>query len=224
MRSPLRGLIPSSVAVSERSAAVGATTLLSEERVFAAGSVPRRKTEFATGRHCARAALAELGMERADRTAIAVGTHRQPIWPAGVVGSITHCEGHFAAAVAYSSQVVALGIDVEPHVPIPEAVVEATSWPEEVEALASHPGAVWPTVLFSAREPIFKAWYPRVGQWLGHHDVRLSIDPTSGKLGVTFLGASAELAEAFQLSALAGAVRWNAHHVFSAVWLDEAQL
>jgi 4'-phosphopantetheinyl transferase EntD len=219
----LRDLLPISVAVSERVSAVAADTLLDEERVFSAKSIPRRRAEFATGRHCARTALAELGVSRAAQTPIKVGSHRQPIWPPGIVGSITHCEGHFAAAVAPSSAIRALGIDVEQHAPIPAAVTAATSWPDELEALSqealsSSSSAHWPAVLFSARESVFKAWYPIVGQWLGHHDVRLSIDLASGALEITFLEAAAELAETYHLTTLEGAVRWNELHVFSAVW------
>ena len=226
--SELRSVLPSTVAIAERADPISddATeeVLLRAERSYVAGAILRRRAEFATGRFCARAALASLGVRGADHTAITVGGHREPIWPTGIVGSITHCEGHFAAAVAHSSDIRAVGIDVERHAPIPEAVVAATSWPDELAALAADSSAIWPTVLFSAREAIYKAWYPVAGQWLGHHDVRLEIDPATGRFDVTFVGAIAPLAERRHLTALEGAARWNDEFVFSAVWVNGDQL
>lgn len=76
----------------------------------------RRQREFATARSCARTALARLGVPPVPVLASPRGA---PRWPAGVVGSITHCDGYRAAAVAYTRDVVSLGIDAEPDEPLP---------------------------------------------------------------------------------------------------------
>lgn len=51
----------------------------------------------------------------------------------------------------------------------------------ELEMLAAltrtYPGAQWGRILFSAKESIYKAWYPLTGRWLGFEDVRLMLHP-----------------------------------------------
>ncbi|HEY3692789.1 MAG TPA: hypothetical protein VGL46_21300 [Pseudonocardiaceae bacterium] len=48
------------------------------------------------------------------------GERRKPVWPPGVVGSLTHCTGYRAAAVAHRRGVLTVGIDAEPHEPLPQ--------------------------------------------------------------------------------------------------------
>ena len=81
-----------------------------EEAAAVQHAVEKRRREFAVGRMLARAALAAIGD---PPSAIPTGNHREPVWPAGIVGSITHCAGYCAAAVARDAMVVALGIDAE---------------------------------------------------------------------------------------------------------------
>lgn len=223
MTSGLRGILPREIALAERTSAVDTEHLSRDEAEAVAGSVPARRAEFATGRACARDALRALAYPDAARVTIGVGTHRQPAWPPGIVGSITHCAGWYAAALARTEHQLALGIDVEVHAPVSDDVARLTSRPEEVSALPPDLGVAWPTVLFSAREAIFKAWYPRVGDWLGHHDVRLHLDPTSGRFTTEFLGARAEQAAAFGLDGLEGAASWTTSHIFTGVWVARSQ-
>ncbi|MBO0877952.1 MAG: 4'-phosphopantetheinyl transferase, partial [Pseudonocardia sp.] len=85
-----------------------------EEAAHIGHAVPRRRDEYACVRHCARQGLAALGIAPA---AILSGSRREPLWPPGAVGSMTHCAGYRAAAVARASDVAAVGIDAEPHEP-----------------------------------------------------------------------------------------------------------
>jgi 4'-phosphopantetheinyl transferase EntD len=141
-------------------------------------AVPSRRQEFVTARRCARTALAALGLPPAP---ILAGPARAPRWPAGVTGSITHCAGYRAAVVARAGVVAGIGIDAEPHCPLPDGVEEALTVPGEPEALAglalAHPEIHWGKVLFSAKESVYKAWYPLTGRWLGFEEARLTIDP-----------------------------------------------
>ncbi len=75
-----------------------------------ARSVNKRQAEFFFGRSCARAALAGIGMTGVE---IAVGAMRQPLWPAGVLGSITHSNHVAAALVLPAGQHGGVGIDIE---------------------------------------------------------------------------------------------------------------
>ena len=74
--------------------------LFPAEAAIVARAVERRKDEFATIRRCARTALAELGVPAGP---ILPGVRGAPVWPAGIVGSMTHCVGYRAAAVARSA-------------------------------------------------------------------------------------------------------------------------
>ncbi len=148
--------------------------LFAEEAHALGAAVGARRREFETGRACARRALARLGL---PAVAIAGGSRGEPLWPAGFVGSITHCAGYRACAVARSDDILALGIDAEPDAPLPAGVLAAVASAAERRALAAHePGIRWDRVLFSAKEAVFKAWYPLTGAALGFEDADVRID------------------------------------------------
>jgi 4'-phosphopantetheinyl transferase EntD len=100
-----------------------------------------------------------------------------------VVGSITHCRGYRAAAVANRTDLAGLGIDAEPHGALPKGVAGQVMLADEQDRLtglaATHPGVHWDRLLFSAKESVYKAWYPLTGRWLGFEEVRLSFDPAA---------------------------------------------
>ncbi|XVU26702.1 4'-phosphopantetheinyl transferase family protein [Actinoplanes sp. CA-054009] len=145
-----------------------------EEHLIARATEGRRR-EFITGRRSAREALRRLGLAPVP---ILTGPRRQPLWPDGVVGSITHCAGYRAAAVARSGAVASVGIDAEPHDALPPEVVPGVTLPAEREMLAALGGELhWDRLLFSAKESIYKAWFPLTGRWLGFDECVLSIDP-----------------------------------------------
>jgi 4'-phosphopantetheinyl transferase EntD len=141
-------------------------------------AVASRQREFLRGRACARQALTKLGV---DAASIGRGAHREPLWPAGIVGSITHCLGYVAAAVARADVVAALGIDAEPHAPIAADVLAQVASIDERAHLAALPiGVAWDRVLFSAKESVYKAWFPLTARWLDFTDAVVTIDPDAG--------------------------------------------
>ncbi|SDI30246.1 4'-phosphopantetheinyl transferase EntD (siderophore biosynthesis) [Sinosporangium album] len=148
--------------------------LFPEEEATIAKAVERRRHEFITVRVCARRALAGLGF---GRVPIVPGEARAPVWPGGVVGSMTHCQGYRACVVAWERDLVSVGIDAEPAGPLPEGVLEAVTLPEERTRLAHlgsvEPGVPWEKLIFSAKEAVYKAWYPLARRWLGFEDARI---------------------------------------------------
>ncbi|MEV0372195.1 4'-phosphopantetheinyl transferase superfamily protein [Streptomyces sp. NPDC050636] len=151
-----------------------------EELALVARAVPKRQKEFGTVRRCARSALSELGVAPAP---ILPGPGRAPRWPDGIVGAMTHCTGFRAAAVARSTDVVTIGLDAEPNQPIADpSVVDAIALPEERAQFpgltALEPQVCWDRLLFSAKESVYKAWYPLTGRWLDFHEAHLTLDPT----------------------------------------------
>ena len=155
--------------------------LFPEEEQIIAQAVPARRREYATVRCCARACLSRLGYRPVP---ILPGVGGAPIWPAGIQGSMTHCAGYAAAAVGPSSRFSGIGIDAEPDAPLPEGVLDLIATPAEQERLAETPPAPdsphWDRLLFSAKEAIYKAWFPLVGEWLDHQQAEILIQPDQG--------------------------------------------
>ncbi|MFC7527386.1 4'-phosphopantetheinyl transferase [Actinoplanes sp. GCM10030250] len=176
----LEALLPSSVVTAEAFADEAGEQCFPGEEDLVATAAPGRRNEFVTARRCAREALASLGH---PPVAIRSGPRREPVWPDGVAGSITHCSGYRGAAIARTDDVVSLGIDAEPHAPLPPRVIGAVTAPGDVEHLAeltrADPSVHWDRVLFSAKEAVYKAWFPLTRRWLGFTDARLAIDPAT---------------------------------------------
>ncbi|MFE7600992.1 4'-phosphopantetheinyl transferase [Streptomyces sp. NPDC057494] len=146
-----------------------------EEEALMARAVPGRRREFAAARVCAHRALAALG---AAPGPLLRGRRGAPAWPADTVGSITHCAGYRAAAVAPAARLLALGIDAEPHAPLPSGVREAVAFgPEEARLrtlAADRPDIAWDRLLFSAKESVYKAWNGYGSGRLGFEDAEVS--------------------------------------------------
>ncbi|MET9341817.1 4'-phosphopantetheinyl transferase superfamily protein [Nonomuraea sp. NPDC003804] len=152
--------------------------LYPEELAAVARAVEKRRREFATVRLCARRALAALGV---PPVAVVPGERGAPGWPEGVVGSMTHCPGYRASAVAFTRDVVALGLDAEPNTPLSRAALEAVTVGEErtllAELLDEWPHVHWDKLLFSAKESVYKTWFPLAGRGLRFTEVEVVIDP-----------------------------------------------
>lgn len=171
-------LLPDPVVPVEAFDDVPGEPVFAGEADLVATAVESRRREFVTARRCAREALAQLGH---PPVAIRPGPKREPCWPAEVAGSITHCKGYRAAAVAPIEAVPSLGIDAEPHDPLPGGVEEIVALEPERAMLtalaASHPSTHWDRLLFSAKESLYKAWYPLTGRWLDFKDAQLKLSP-----------------------------------------------
>lgn len=152
--------------------------LLPEEEQLVARAVDKRRREVTTTRSCARRALAELDLPPAP---IPRGERGEPVWPDGVVGSMTHCDGYRAAAVGRTQDVHTVGIDAEPHHALPDGVLEVVALPAEIDHLKQlstvDSSVHWDRILFSCKESVYKAWFPLAHDWLGFEDAELSFDP-----------------------------------------------
>jgi 4'-phosphopantetheinyl transferase EntD len=173
----LEEILPPSAAVVEARGEISDASLFPEEEQVVARAVEKRRREFVTGRACARTALAKLGIEP---QAIPSGPRGAPQWPAGIAGSITHCEGYRACALARQADLTTIGVDAELNAPLPDGLLGDIALPEERRALAvlarEEPGVSWDRLLFSAKEAVYKAWFPLAERWLGFEDAHLEID------------------------------------------------
>lgn len=172
-------LVPAAVAAVERFDDELSMPLFAEEEAHVARAVPKRRHEFTTARWCARQAMARLGLPPSP---IMPGTAGAPGWPTGVVGSMTHCHGYRAAALAHARDIAAIGIDAEPNEALPDGVLTAIASPVEQDRLRRladiDADVCWPRLLFCAKEALYKVWYPLTARWLDFHsaDVVLGAD------------------------------------------------
>ncbi|MFV0493849.1 4'-phosphopantetheinyl transferase family protein [Mycobacterium sp.] len=185
---------------------------LPEEEPLIARSVDKRRNEFITVRHCARIALAELGVAPSP---ILKGDKGEPCWPDGIVGSLTHCTGYRGAVVGRSPRVRSVGIDAEPHDVLPAGVLDAISLRRERDEIpAKVPGGLhWDRMLFCAKEATYKAWFPLTRRWLGFEDAHITFDTDrSGSAGrfVSRILIDPAALSGPPLTSLAG--RWSVRH------------
>jgi 4'-phosphopantetheinyl transferase EntD len=180
-------ILPPEVVAEEAYDDLAEVTLFPEEEAVITRAVDKRRREFATARGCARRAMATLGLPPVP---ILPGERGAPAWPAGVVGSMTHCDGYRAAAVALEEKVRTVGVDAEPNGPLPDGVLEAIALPPEIEWVrgADHSsGVCWDRLLFSAKESIYKAWFPLTRRWLDFAEAVVTPDPAEGTFSARLL-------------------------------------
>jgi 4'-phosphopantetheinyl transferase EntD len=186
-------LLPTAVIAVEARDDLMQVDLFPEEKSTVSNAVQKRRREFATARGCARSALAQLGF---PSLAIPTGEHGEAIWPQGVVGSITHCAGYRACAVARSRDIGMLGIDAEPNLPLPYRLLGDIGRSEELGQL--YGVDAWPSVhrgrlLFSAKEAIYKGWFPLARRRLGFEDAVIMFDPWARTFAARLLIAESQL-------------------------------
>ncbi|MFC5065975.1 4'-phosphopantetheinyl transferase family protein [Actinomycetospora atypica] len=216
--NPLASVLPAAVSTAVRCDDDGVGALHPNEEAAVAKAVASRRAEFTTARACAREALAALG---APAGAVPVGEKRSPVWPDGVVGSITHTPGFRGAAVAWASAVRSLGIDAEAHDVLPSGVLEAVSSEAERAVLAGlaadHPDVHWDRLLFSAKESVYKTWFPLTGRWLGFEEAALT--PAADGTFTAELLVPGPVVDGVEVSSFAG--RWTVAggHVITAIAL-----
>lgn len=147
------------------------------ERAAAAGMGPARRAAYASGRRVAHAALAMLGEPSAPVT----NCGRLPRWPPAFVGSIAHSDALAVSVAARGEQVQGIGVDVEAEGRVGVRTASRVLVDAELECLSP---AHW-TLAFSAKEAVYKAVNPIVGEYLGLTDVAIE---TAGQ---TFSAATA---------------------------------
>ncbi|ALU89429.1 4'-phosphopantetheinyl transferase protein [Herbaspirillum rubrisubalbicans M1] len=136
------------------------------------GAVVKRKAEYLAGRYLCRLLLQAEG----QAGQVAIGPHRQPLWPAGWLGSITHSGNRAVAALWPDRGDRVLGLDLEHWIPAATASViqSRITLPGELDGLVAH----WShgrllTLAFSAKESLYKALFARVGHFFDFHCAQL---------------------------------------------------
>jgi 4'-phosphopantetheinyl transferase EntD len=147
-----------------------------EAAAFATSVVAVRRASGAA-RIVARQLLAQVGLAGC---ALPKATSGAPIWPDGIVGSISHDSLVAVAAVAMRHDFSALGIDIEPAEALPSDLLDLVVTPQERAKLDDDP--YQGRLLFAAKEAVYKAVYPLDQTFLDHHDVEVSLTRRQAKV------------------------------------------
>lgn len=175
----IENILPSGIAAAELLDFPDDLRAHPAEEHLIANAVDKRRRDFIGARHCARRALEALGEKP---VAIGKGERGAPVWPRGIVGSLTHCDGYRAAALGHKLRFRSVGIDAEPHAALPPGVLDSVSLPAEREWLrADDSGLHLDRLLFCAKEATYKAWFPLTTRWLGFEDahIRFTVEQTA---------------------------------------------
>jgi enterobactin synthetase component D len=139
-------------------------------------AVLKRRVEYCAGRHCVDVALRACSPRHAG-VAVPSGSHGEPLWPTGIVGAITHAHGFASVALARTEDARSVGLDAELAMDdrVAGDVLEHIASPEEIADVARTTRwstAVSLSLVFSAKETIFKCLHREVGRYFDFRDVR----------------------------------------------------
>lgn len=176
---------PSAVAFVVVSAADSLEIHEEEERFCAQWGSATRRASFLRGRTAARRAAAQLG--RTFAGPLGTGDAGEPLWPPGLIGSLTHTKELAIAAVAPAQDYQLIGIDLEDRRrELPPSVRDRIC--REAEKTWVNEGEDRLLMIFSAKESLYKALYPLLKRRFWFHDVELSWDACQGVFNVDLRG------------------------------------
>lgn len=182
--------IPSFVSTCFTTDFKGIEYLLPAELAIVAQSVEKRQIEFSTGRYCAQQALAVLIN---SQPAVLQGKGREPLWPHGMVGSISHSNKLAGAVVALQQDVTAIGLDIETVGGVKPKLWDLVFHDAEQDLIRNKEerAATWATLLFSLKEAFYKLQYPLTGQFVDFKDILIA--EKEGELGLSCANAKLNL-------------------------------
>lgn len=151
----------------------------------------KRLSSFVAGRFAASEALRQLGQPRAS---IPTGASREPVWPPSVVGSITHTNEIAGAVVARRSRYIGLGLDLEHLQPLADIASHICTAKELRVASTDIAPAHYLSILFSAKESVYKCLWPVVRQFIPFQSVGLELDFHAFRFKVAWHADVSELA------------------------------
>jgi 4'-phosphopantetheinyl transferase EntD len=204
----LAGLFPKEVSTCFSAELPHEAELMVAETVDTNAMVEKRLREFTHGRHCAHQALLRLGAEAA---AIPKAADRSPVWPAGIIGSISHSGPVAAAAVARSAALTGLGLDIETAQVLPADVIQMVCRPDEMPVDNAEA-----KLYFCFKEAVYKCIYPLIEMYVDFQEMEVAIDQQSGSFTAT---AHSDRFDAAVVKNLQGKYAMTDELIFAAAWI-----
>lgn len=209
----LQQILPTRVGVAAIDVDEVAKATIPSELVLQ-GVGAKRQREFAAGRFAARRAIGACG-----HTPVypARGDDRQPLWPQGMVGSISHTDHYALAAATAASTAASLGIDLEQIRELRPGLPEKVLTSGELNLLRSAGRCTDAGVLklFAFKESVYKAMYPVFGRYIGFREVEIS--PADDGLRAACVDSAHPVAGL--VARLRGDALLDGNHVVAGCWI-----
>ncbi len=187
--------------------------LYSSELAQIASAIATRRREYAAGRILARVAMGRCGVAA---TPLLNGPDRAPIWPAAVVGSISHTAGHAVAMAAPRGDLKALGCDIEVRAALPDRVDKRILLPRE-QGFVAATSRWYGRLIFSAKESVYKSLYPTTKRFINFHEVEIDLDLDRGKFVINLYSKDGKLPYQDRLR---GRFSFNDRFLGTVVWIE----
>lgn len=172
----IEGLLPAEIRVAVAPIDNFVDELTSGERKSIQTAVRSRQYEFSTGRMLARRVLAGLGHPSFE---LLRDEDRVPVWPVGIIGSISHSKNLCMAAAVGAGLFQGVGLDVEPDEPVEsdiERIVCRDAEKPWLDAGGEGERGRRCRIVFCVKEAVYKAFYPRLREFWSFQDVEVAID------------------------------------------------
>lgn len=176
----LEAVFPSRIGVASLPISGAFPVEFPEEEVCVVGANAFRRQEFLAGRFCAREAMGKLGLPALP---ILAGEKRGPVWPSGIIGSISHTREHCVAAIALEGEFRSIGLDMEQHKRLKPNLWRLVLTKKELEWINGIPESErisMAALVFSAKEAFYKYQFPLTQVWLGFQDAEVELSFEDG--------------------------------------------
>jgi enterobactin synthetase component D len=154
--------------------------LFEEEKRQIDSFASTRKIDFSTGRYCARKVLETFGKSDVP---LLIGSNREPLWPEGYIGSISHSKNLCGAIAGKLDQFRSLGLDIEELSRIQPNIINHVCTPDEslfLQQFDAQTQLHYTTLTFAMKEAFYKFQFPITRQYVGFQQVE--IDPSSPQI------------------------------------------
>ncbi|MGH8127503.1 MAG: 4'-phosphopantetheinyl transferase family protein [Gammaproteobacteria bacterium] len=174
----LDGLFPEDVITEVAAPWMWSANLAREEQIIIGNAVDKRRREFTAGRACARGILKQFGFS--ENLTIGKDKYGAPVWPEGIVGSISHTADVCVVSIGRQSpELISLGVDIEKDTRLDADLVNLVC--DELEKDLCCNGQIDDSlrlakVIFSAKESVYKCLYPIIKTVLDFQDVHIQLD------------------------------------------------
>jgi 4'-phosphopantetheinyl transferase EntD len=141
-----------------------------ESALLGPKAVKKRRDEFLLGRAACNSALKSIGIK--NPAPVLKGPSSEPLWPRGIIGALSHCQGMAVCAVCHDDMLKGLGVDIEELAgEMPQDVIKLICTKQEIEWIS---GELYKMkMIFSAKEAAFKAFFPSVKMYMDFKDAEL---------------------------------------------------